>query len=273
MISKTFRLLATCAGLAAAGLTAYAVPADTSPANFANVLFNGTLTGSTGGINGNGTLSVVFTGAGMDHTLSTTDAPVSDPVAYTYTKTGATTAEIVEPQSGGGDLTLDLTFSSPTAGTFAADYGSGKTQSGTFVIARVPAPAPLVNMSNRSTLAAGGSAIAGWVVGGNVPRRVLIRAVGPGLATYGVSNTLNDPKLTIFKNGQAVKSNDNWSSDSAAASDLELAAIQSGAFPLIAGSKDSAAIVTVDPGVYTAVITGSSASDSGDVLLETYFLD
>src|SRR5690606_14961984 len=56
--------------------------------------------------------------------------------------------------------------------------------------------ARLINLSARTALSINGDVTVGFVLAGNTPRTVLIRAVGPGLATFGVAGTLADPQLT-----------------------------------------------------------------------------
>ncbi len=272
---KIFTSLLASAALVG-GLTASLRADHVAPENFANYVFNGTISGATGGANGNGTFSLFFTGAGMDHTLSTTGTPVSDPVPYTFTRTGDLTATITEPLSGGGSLALKLTFTETggdNAGSFVADYGNGKTQSGSFVYLKVPAPAPLVNMSNRTMVPAGGNTIAGLVIGGAVPRKILSRAVGPGLTPFGITGVLSNPKMTIYRGNEIVATNDDWSSDPAKKAELEAAFTASGAFGLAAGSSDAAMVATLPPGVYTVVVSGVNPSESGNVILETYYID
>ena len=260
----------------AAALTSGVLRADhVAPRTFANTIFNATLTGSTGTTNGNGTFSLFFTAAGFVHTVNPTGTPVTDAVTYTYTRTGEQTATVAEALPGGGTLNIDLTFTATAmdnAGTFTANYGDGRTQSGSFLYIPVPAPAPLLNMSNRAMVPAGGNTIAGLVVSGAVPRRVLVRAVGPGLASFGVTSVLADPQLTLFRAGEALASNDNWSTTAADRTALAAAFTQAGAFGLTDGSNDAAIVVTLAPGVYTNVVSGSGGA-GGAVLLETYFLD
>jgi hypothetical protein len=111
--------------------------------------------------------------------------------------------------------------------------------------------------------------IGGFVVEGNGLRTVLARADGPVLASFGVSNPLPDPVLTVYDSNQnVVFQNAGWSSqtdpDSVAA-----AASAAGAFALPSGSKDSAVLLTLSPGAYTAVIT-SAGDNSGTALFEAY---
>lgn len=132
------------------------------------------------------------------------------------------------------------------------DSGTGTTQR-------------LVNVSARNLVGTGDNImIAGFVVDGTVGKTLLIRAVGPTLASFGVGGTLADPKLEIY-NSSTVKvvENDNWSATLAATASAV------GAFPLVAGSRDAALLVTLPPGAYSAQIAGI-ANGTGEALVEVY---
>ena len=129
-------------------------------------------------------------------------------------------------------------------------------------------PATLVNLSCRAPVGTGTDVlIAGFVVEGNQPRRLLIRAVGPTLTALGVAGALNDPRLDIIRQdtGASVATNDNW--------DAALAATftAKGAFALNPGSRDAALIVTLEPGSYTAQVTGVGGA-TGVAIVEVYDL-
>lgn len=101
------------------------------------------------------------------------------------------------------------------------------------------------------------------MIGGAGSKKVLIRAVGPGLANFGVPGILTDPILTVFDStGSAILTNDNWNTPDG----TTFASV--GAFPLPAGSKDSAIVATLSPGAYTAQIRGIGGT--GIALLEIY---
>ncbi|HRE80240.1 MAG TPA: hypothetical protein PLN52_04290 [Opitutaceae bacterium] len=267
---KSFRFLTTLALIAASTLFTQAqTNTGFAPTNLSSTFFNGQLTGSTGGANPTGMISLFLGSDGLDYSVGG-NGQLTSPVSYTYTKTGANTATIVEPQGQGQPpLTITLTFTSATAGTFAADYGSGKTQSGTFSTSAVPFKAPVVNMSNRVMIKAGEMAIPGFVIGGNAPRRVLMRAVGPGLSQFQLTQLLPNPIIQVFRGQTAIASNDDWGSDTSVAA----AFAQAGAFSLTPGSKDAALVTTLTPGAYTAFIKGSTATEQGEVLIELYYLD
>lgn len=132
--------------------------------------------------------------------------------------------------------------------------------------------ATLMNLSSRARVGTGEQVmIAGFVIGGNVSKRVLIRAVGPGLVAYGVAGALIDPQLTLTAGGAVIATNDNWSA-SADAALLGTTAARVGAFPLDGGSLDAAVIVSLPPGVYSAVVSGVSGT-TGIALVEVYDAD
>ena len=129
--------------------------------------------------------------------------------------------------------------------------------------------ANLVNLSVLARVEAGSEAPSlGFVVSGDAPKRVLIRAVGPTLAAFGVEGALADPKLEIFKDGALVGANDNWEGDAA----LSAAFASVGAFGLDdAASGDAALIVTLAPGAYT-VLASDAGNATGTTLVEIYDL-
>lgn len=113
-----------------------------------------------------------------------------------------------------------------------------------------------------------GVVIPGLVVGEGATKRVLIRAVGPGLAAYHVADPLAHPVLTLFSGDEAFLSNEGWS-HAPNASEIEVAAEAVGAYALAEGSADSAILADLSPGVYTLHVT--SADDStGVALVEVY---
>lgn len=125
----------------------------------------------------------------------------------------------------------------------------------------------LRNVSSRALVGTGAQiAISGFVVKGTVPKKMLIRAVGPTLAAFGVRTAIADPQLAVLDSRAAqVAANDNWSPTA------ELADItrQVGAFPLAVGSRDAAIVVTLAPGAYTTQVTGVDGT-AGVALVEAY---
>lgn len=130
----------------------------------------------------------------------------------------------------------------------------------------------LVNLSARCKVTPPGVVIAGFVLKGDTPRKLLLRAIGPRLADYKVTGVLPDPKLTLFRDQTVLASADNWSADPEKASALEAAFESTGAFPLVSGSKDAALLVELEPGNYT-VWMESADGGSGVALLEVYWVE
>jgi hypothetical protein len=127
----------------------------------------------------------------------------------------------------------------------------------------------LLNIATRASAGtAENTLIAGFVVPPGSSKRVLIRGVGPGLAAFGVSGVLAQPTLTLLNGSAPVAQNTNWSS-SADAAIISAASAQAGAFGL--STNDSAMVVTLAPGNYTAQVVGAGAA-TGVALIEVYEL-
>lgn len=127
-------------------------------------------------------------------------------------------------------------------------------------------PVGLVNLSTRGPVGTGSNVmIAGFVIGGQGEREVLIRASGPSLSLFGLSGVLPDPILTLLSGSTVLATNQGWRG----ASDIATAAAQVGAFPWSPGSLDSAILTTLAPGNYTAQVSGASG-DTGTALVEVY---
>ena len=129
-----------------------------------------------------------------------------------------------------------------------------------------------VNFSCRATVGTGANvAVAGFVLNGaaGTSQHLLIRAVGPALGQFGVPGVLAQPVLTLANaSGGTVATNTGWSS-AANAAQIAAAAAATGAFSLPAGSADSALLVNLPPGVYTALVSGANAG-TGIALIEVY---
>ena len=113
--------------------------------------------------------------------------------------------------------------------------------------------------------------IAGIVVTGNVPKRLLVRGIGPALEAFGVTGSLPDPVLTLLSGTRTLAANDDWYNPAAglSAGDVSVAAVQAGAFALPAASRDSSVLITLQPGNYTAQVSGKGSA-TGVALIEVY---
>lgn len=129
----------------------------------------------------------------------------------------------------------------------------------------------LVNFSSRSWVGSGADVVvAGFIISGNEPRRVLIRAVGPTLETgFGIYGSLADPIVDIHRIGTPnvlIATNDDWSNEP------EVASVSTGQFPLPEGSADAGIVLSLAPGAYTATVRGHDLQ-RGIALVEVYDLD
>ena len=126
------------------------------------------------------------------------------------------------------------------------------------------ATSKLINISTRSLVGTDGDIqIGGFVIQGDSPKKVILRASGPALSTLGVTGVLADPVLTLYSGQTVIMQNDDWSSALA----TDFAAV--GAFPWTAGSKDAALGVTLQPGMYSVHVSGKNGA-SGVALIEVY---
>jgi len=121
----------------------------------------------------------------------------------------------------------------------------------------------LVNISTRGSVETGsGVTILGFIITGTDSKQVVVRGLGPTLTQYNVSGVLADPFVSLFDgDGNVVYTNNNWK-------DSQQAAIQAtGLAP--PNDLESAILRTLQPGNYTAVLSGKN-STTGIGLLELY---
>lgn len=133
-----------------------------------------------------------------------------------------------------------------------------------------------LNLSARVTLAAGAgeNSLSGFVVAGSAPgKKLIVRAIGPSLAGFGVANPLRSPVLRLYESGgkryengyvyPAVVGGPTYESD------LADSLARCGAFPIPAGTEDVVLMMPFLPGNYVAEVT-SRDQTGGMVLLEIY---
>ncbi|MGH7938509.1 MAG: hypothetical protein ACRD5Z_09720, partial [Bryobacteraceae bacterium] len=109
--------------------------------------------------------------------------------------------------------------------------------------------------------------IGGFIISNTGAKPVLIRAIGPSLSQSGLTDVLADPVLELHRADQSIiQSNDNWQDDPAQAALIEATGIPP------QNRLESAMVVTLDPGAYTAVVQGKNGS-TGIGLVEIYDLD
>ena len=201
--------------------------------------------GTNNGWGGSSSISSAAAAVGAFGWSSTTS---HDSALVENLQTGPYTAQIAG-QGGDTGVALVEVYDATPAGTYT------------------PSSPRLVNISTRVQVGSGGGIlIAGFVIGGSSARTVLIRASGPALAAFGVPGTLPDPKLALYSGSTLLDSNFGWGGDSS----ISNTAASVGAFGWSSStSNDSAILVTLPPGPYTAQIAGASG-DTGVALIEVY---
>jgi hypothetical protein len=162
-----------------------------------------------------------------------------------------------------------------TVRTGTATFNSGVVLVEAYDADATPDPTSrLLNLSTRGFVGSGANLlIAGFVVRGPGPRTYLVRASGDTLKTFGVSGTLDDPILRLFRSdGTLARELDDWDSPGAVQPALRAAFQQVGAFAFT-DRQESAMLVTLQPGSYTAQISGfigGSSIPTGVALVEIY---
>ncbi len=149
--------------------------------------------------------------------------------------------------------------------TTAGHYWTAKGANDTLTIPFLP-PAKAVNISTRVFVDTGERvSIAGFIVTGNVPKKVLLRGMGPSLSASGVPAVLGNPTLTLRdESGATLLTNNDWQDSQAA----EI--IATGIAP--PDDLESAIVATLAPGRYTAVLAGDNDT-IGNGLVEIYDLE
>jgi hypothetical protein len=129
-----------------------------------------------------------------------------------------------------------------------------------------PPRSELANMSARGRVSHGEDVlIGGVIIRGGASRTLLVRALGPSLANFGVDEALADPVLTVYdRDGQVIAQNDNWQTSPQAA---QITA--SGLAPQ--NPAESAVYGSAAPGSYTAVVSGKGNA-TGIAVVEFYTL-
>lgn len=175
----------------------------------------------------------------------------------------------MELTAGGPDAAV---FIELPAGVYTAQVATNGAAAGVGLAAVFAAGGDgrLDNVSGRCFVGTGDAiVIGGFVITGDMPKPMLVRAIGPALSDYGVEGVLLDPQLEVFSGGTVIEANDDWSAESGAAEEVAATAARLGAFVLETGSKDAALLLTLPPGAYTVQMSGVNGQ-TGVGLLEIY---
>jgi hypothetical protein len=208
----------------------------------------------------------------IGETLRVTAPDMGSGINYIWTKNGTAIAG-----ASGRTFTLDR-VATADAGTYACLFSTPTTlpQSSQSLVLGVGPTDRLLNLSTRGNVGPGATQplVSGFVVAANgAGKKLIIRAIGPSLTQFGVTNPLRVPILKIYdaqgrpyENGYvypAIVGGPTYESD------LADSLARAGAFPLPAGTQDAVAMKPFLPGSYTAEVT-SGDNTSGSVLLEIY---
>ena len=158
------------------------------------------------------------------------------------------------------DSTTQLFVEAPPGVSFIADSGHNYAADSSLTDS-------LGNISTRGLVGTGDDVlIGGFIISGSANKTVLLRAIGPSLAAapFNLSGALPDPTISLFKDGTRIEFNDNWMDSTNAAS------ISSNLQPTVA--SESAILVSLPPGAYTAIVSGANGSP-GIGLVEVYDMD
>ena len=238
----------------------------------------GALTGTVGSTTLTGTLSTGATAVLAGYYQATT--PETSATNYVIVGAGGQAYVLVQ----NGNVLTAATATIDTAGKLAATLGTQTVAAtvanglltGTAGTAAISGATDTLaggqrfrEISTRSIVPVGGSANVGFVLTGDTPVDVLIRAVGPTLSAFGIASPLATPKLELYSGGTLIGTNTKWSTALNAA-DIATGAAIAGAFPLAATGADSAIRVRLNPGAYTAAMTSATAGGSGVGLVEIY---
>ena len=144
------------------------------------------------------------------------------------------------------------------------------TPASTVTPTATPTSSPVVarNISTRARIETGDQVmIAGFIIKGGTLKKVVIRGLGPSLQDVGIGGFLADPVLELRgSNGAPILVNDNWQDDAAQAAQIQAAGLA------LTRSQESAIVIILTPGTYTAVVRGKNNA-TGVGLVEVYDVD
>ena len=287
-----------CCLLLASGAAYAQAPASLADKVFRNYLL---LSGVTNAFEGTTILQAdgryvgLKTALGVKETLATVGGrpeaswgaihPPATDGRFEYQRTSATTGTLrFFPDGSDTGEPMQLRFTSSTTGSVSP---SGLVAH-TFYLTdlNTATTAPLANVSLRGRVTEGRPLIMGFVVPGTGERELLIRVIGPTLASLGVSGAWATSSLQIYKGNRAIFGDSFrfpfWSdvptgifpgaSNTSPESGLRKIFDYVGAFSLPSGSKDSAVVIRLAPGNYTVVATAAPGDAGGEALIELYAL-
>ncbi|MBK7660146.1 MAG: hypothetical protein IPJ28_13840 [Betaproteobacteria bacterium] len=215
---------------------------------------------------GNQTLTVAKAGAGAG---TVTSSPVGVNCGATCSALFPfnTVVTLTATPNAGNSFT-GWTGNAACAGTGTCTVTMNAAQSVTanFAAGNAGATPRLGNISTRMQVLTGNDVlIGGFIIGGTLPKTVVVRARGPSLVPFGIANALSDPVLQLVSGQTVLATNDDWQ-DAANAATLQ----GSGFAP--SSVLESAIYTTLAPGAYTAIVTGFQNA-TGVGIIEVFEVD
>lgn len=190
-------------------------------------------------------------------------AVADTPISYQWYKDGS-------PLSGetGATLTISEALREDEGSYYlVATNAAGSVQSEAAEI--LVTDQRMVNISTRAHVGTGANVlIAGFAIGGTEKKTVLIRGIGPSLQQFGLDGYLANPVLQLHGASGLITENSGWAANTNK-SEIESAAQSVGAFALPTDSNDAVMLVELDPGVYSAIVSGEG-NTTGIALVEIY---
>jgi hypothetical protein len=190
-------------------------------------------------------------GLGFDAATGIISGTYTGPLSQSNaTDSGGDPPPDIKPLSGGALLGSVQLFSTNSHGT------------STFQLLFLAPPSGAVNISTRLFVGTGENVlIGGFIVTGNAPKVVIVRAIGPSL---GIPGALQDPMLELHNSATGeVVANDNWRS-------TQEQIIKDTTIPPT-DDRECSIVIALDPGNYTAILSGKNNS-TGLALVEVYDL-
>ena len=161
-----------------------------------------------------------------------------------------------------------LTIVSDVAGGNVAYSATFNGEEDIYYVRVAPPAQQLLNIATRTRISTGEKVlIAGFIVTGTDPKKVVIRGIGPSLSN--VAGTLSDPVLELHQGNTTLVVNDNWKTRQDGSS--QQAEVEATNVPPT-NDLESAIVATLAPGTYTAVLSGKN-NTSGIGVVEVYDLD
>jgi glucose/arabinose dehydrogenase len=232
-------------------------------------------------ITGNANKRVIIRAIGPSLQQFNVPSPLADPVLELHGSTGALItlnddwrdtqeAEIVNSQlAPPNDLeSAIIAILQPGAYTSIVQGKNGASGVGLVEVydLDLAAASKLANISTRSFVQTGDNRlIGGFILGGNGgTANLIVRAIGPSLTQFGISNALADPTLELRdSNGALILADDNWQDDPNQAAQITASGLA------LSNPLEAAISTSLLPGAYTAIVAGKNGG-TGIGLVEIY---